>query len=71
MAERLGRSPAQVLLRWCLERQIPVIPKSTHRQRIEENARIFDFALSEADMRELDGLDETGGTSAAQEHQWW
>jgi 2,5-diketo-D-gluconate reductase A len=71
MAERLGRSPAQVLLRWCLERQIPVIPKSTHRQRIEENARIFDFALSEADMGELDGLDETGGTSAAQEHQWW
>src|SRR5579863_5969573 len=32
IAERLGRTPAQVLLRWCLERQIPVIPKSTHRE---------------------------------------
>jgi len=71
VAQRAGRTPAQVLLRWCIERAIPVIPKSTHRNRIEENAQIFDFTLSEEEMRELDGLDETGGTDRALEHAWW
>jgi len=71
VAERAGRTAAQVLLRWCVERAIPVIPKSTHRDRIEENSQIFDFDLSKADMRELDGLDETGGTDRALEHPWW
>ena len=71
IAERTGRTPAQVLLRWCLERNVPVIPKSTHRDRIEENAQIFDFSLSPDDMAELDGLDETGGTDRALERKWW
>jgi diketogulonate reductase-like aldo/keto reductase len=71
VAGRAGRTPAQVLLRWCLQRGLPVIPKSTHRDRIEENAQIFDFTLSEADMAELDGLDETGGTDRALERKWW
>jgi diketogulonate reductase-like aldo/keto reductase len=71
IAERLGRSSAQVLLRWCLERQIPVIPKSTHRERIAENAQIFDFSLSAEDKRTLDELDQTGGTGRAREHKWW
>jgi 2,5-diketo-D-gluconate reductase A len=71
LAQRQGRTPAQVLLRWCLQRELPVIPKSTHRERIEENARIFDFALSEEDMAELDALDETGGTDRALERKWW
>ena len=44
VAQRVGRTPAQVLLRWCLQRDVPVIPKSTHRERIEENAQIFDFS---------------------------
>jgi diketogulonate reductase-like aldo/keto reductase len=65
------RTPAQVLLRWCIERDIPVIPKSTHRERIAENARIFDFSLSEEEMGKLDALDETGGTGEAQERKWW
>ncbi len=47
VAERVSRTPAQVLLRWCLQRDAIVIPKSTHRERIEENAQIFDFELSE------------------------
>jgi diketogulonate reductase-like aldo/keto reductase len=64
-------SPAQVLLRWCVQQQIPVIPKSTNRARIEENARIFDFELGEADMTALDALDRTDGTEQAQERQWW
>jgi 2,5-diketo-D-gluconate reductase A len=71
VAERSGRTPAQVLLRWCLQHGIPVIPKSTHRERIEENARIFDFDLSAEDMAELDGLDRTKGTDRALERAWW
>jgi 2,5-diketo-D-gluconate reductase A len=71
IAERIGRTPAQVLLRWCLQHGLPVIPKSTHRERIEENAQIFDFELRDEDMAELDGLDRTGGTGRAQERKWW
>ncbi len=71
IAERLGRTPAQVLLRWCIEHDLPAIPKSTRRERIAENAQIFDFALSAQDIAELDGLDRTGGTDRAQEHKWW
>ena len=71
IAARVGRTPAQVLLRWCLQHGIPVIPKSTHRERIEENARIFDFDLSAEDMAELDGLDRTKGTDRALERAWW
>jgi diketogulonate reductase-like aldo/keto reductase len=71
IARRAGRTPAQVLLRWCVEREIPVIPKSTHRERIVENAKIFDFELSDADMAELDALDSTGGTDRAVERKWW
>ncbi len=71
VAERVGRTPAQVLLRWCLQRGTVVIPKSTHRERIEENAQIFDFVLSAEDLATLDGLDGTGGTDAAREQKWW
>src|SRR5437763_8476077 len=71
IAERLGRTSAQVLLRWGVQRGVPVIPKSTHRERIEANARIFDFALSVEDMAALDALDRTGGTSRALERTWW
>ncbi len=71
VAERSGRTSAQVLLRWCLQRGIPVIPKSTHRERIAENAQIFDFVLSGADMAELDALDKTCGTDRALERGWW
>lgn len=71
VAQRADRTPAQVLLRWCVQRGIPVIPKSTHRERIAENAQIFDFALSDADMADLDALDQTGGTGRALERGWW
>jgi 2,5-diketo-D-gluconate reductase A len=71
IAERLGRTPAQVLIRWCLERGIPVLPKSTHRERIEENAQVFDFSLSGEDVAALDALDRTGGTGRARERKWW
>jgi 2,5-diketo-D-gluconate reductase A len=71
VAWRHGRTPAHVLLRWCIERSIPVIPKSTRRERIAENAELFDFALSPEDLAELDGLDRTGGTDRALERKWW
>jgi diketogulonate reductase-like aldo/keto reductase len=71
IAARVGRTSAQVLLRWCVQRDLVVIPKSTHRDRIEENAQIFDFVLSEEDMVALDALDETGGTDRALERRWW
>jgi diketogulonate reductase-like aldo/keto reductase len=71
VADRVGRTPAQVLLRWCLQRRVAVIPKSRHRERIEENAQIFDFMLSDQDVAELDALDHTGGTASALERKWW
>ena len=71
IAVRHSHTPAQVLLRWCVERGIPVIPKSTHRERIAENADVFDFALSADDLAELDALDRTGRTDRALEHTWW
>jgi diketogulonate reductase-like aldo/keto reductase len=71
IARRVGRTPAQVLVRWCLERDLVVLPKSTHRERIEENAAIFDFPLSAEDMAALDALDTTDGTDRALESTWW
>ena len=71
IAERAGRTPAQVLLRWCLQRDLVAIMKSTHRDRLEENAQIFDFTLSNEDMAALEALDETGGTERALERRWW
>jgi diketogulonate reductase-like aldo/keto reductase len=71
VAQRTGRTRAQVLLRWCLQHDLPVIPKSTHRERIAENAQIFDFILSDEDMAELDAVDQTDGTGRALERKWW
>jgi 2,5-diketo-D-gluconate reductase A len=57
IAERLGRSPAQVTLRWHIQRGDVVFPKSVTRSRIEENFAIFDFELAEADMTAISALD--------------
>jgi len=71
IGKRLGRPPAQVLLRWCTQHGVPFIAKSTHRERLAENAGVFDFTLSDQDMAELDGLDRTGGTDLALQNKWW
>jgi len=55
-AEKYGKSAAQVVLRWHLQHDIMVIPKSVTPSRIEENANIFDFVLSSEDMTVIDGL---------------
>jgi diketogulonate reductase-like aldo/keto reductase len=65
IAQRLGRTPAQVMLRWSLQHAAVTIPKSTHRERILENARVFDFALTPEDMAALDRLDQTGQSDQA------
>ncbi len=57
------RSPAQVLIRWSLQHGLVVIPKSARRERIQENARAFDFELSAEEMRALDGLQQDYHTS--------
>jgi diketogulonate reductase-like aldo/keto reductase len=71
VAVRVGRTSAQVLIRWCLQRDTIVLPKSTHQERIEANAQIFGFALSEEDMAALDDLDQSHGTELARERKWW
>ena len=71
IADRLGRTPAQVLIRWSVQRQLVVLPKSTHRERIAQNAEVFDFTLSGEDMAALDALDGTDGTEQARESTWW
>jgi diketogulonate reductase-like aldo/keto reductase len=63
IAGKHGRTPAQVLLRWGLQHDLVVIPKSVQPARIRENADVFGFALDAADMAELDGLDEGYRTS--------
>lgn len=56
IAQRLGRTPAQVLVRWCLQHGVPTIPKSRSRERIVENADVLDWALGDEDMALLDAL---------------
>jgi diketogulonate reductase-like aldo/keto reductase len=58
IAEKYGKSPAQILIRWALEHDVVVIPKSSDKQHIRDNADIFDFEISEQDLCRLDDLDE-------------
>jgi diketogulonate reductase-like aldo/keto reductase len=58
IAHEVGRTPAQVLLRWSLQKGFVVLPRSSNPARIAENAAVFDFALDAAQMARLDALDE-------------
>ena len=51
------QTPAQIVLRWFIQRRLVVIPKSTTDNRIRENYDIFDFELDDGDMAEVDALD--------------
>jgi len=59
LAQRLGRTAAQIVLRWAIQHQAVVIPKSSREERIRANAQLFDFELSDTDMQLLDALDHT------------
>ena len=58
IAEKHGKTPAQIMLGWNIQRGVVVIPKSTHIERMEENFNVFDFTLSDDDMKKIAALDE-------------
>ena len=62
IGEKYGKSVAQVVLRWQLQRGIVCIPKSTKKERMEQNFDVFDFTLSDQDMAAIAALD-TGVSS--------
>lgn len=58
IAQKHKKTTAQVILRWHIQRGVVVIPKSTHKERMQENLNIFDFALDQADMNLISELDK-------------
>lgn len=65
IGERLGKTPAQVVLRWHLERGVAVIPGSSDPEHIRENAELFDFSLTKDDLRAIATLDR------GEKHDWY
>lgn len=63
IAKKYNKSTAQVLIRYCLQKNWVPLPKSDTPSRIKENAEVYDFDISAEDMKKLDGLDE--GASGA------
>ena len=57
IADKHGKTTAQVILRWHLQRNIPTIPKTVHKDRMAENLDVFDFALTEREMESIAGMD--------------
>ncbi|MHA2072067.1 MAG: aldo/keto reductase [Candidatus Thorarchaeota archaeon] len=58
IAKEYSRTPAQILIRWSLQHDLIVIPKSSNPDRIRENAEVFDFSIATEDMKRLNALDE-------------
>ena len=58
IAKKYGKSGSQVLLRWSLQNGAIPIPKSVHKERIEENINVFDFNIEEEEMKKLDSLNQ-------------
>jgi diketogulonate reductase-like aldo/keto reductase len=58
MAKKYDTTPSQILIRWSLQHDVIVIPKSIHEARIKENSQVFDFQLEPNDMKLLDSLNE-------------
>lgn len=56
LARHYGKTPAQIILRWHLQHERVIIPKSVHAERIRENANLFDFVLSTEDMERVDAM---------------
>lgn len=68
LADKYGKSPAQIVLRWHLQRGVIAIPKSVHENRIKENFDIFDFELTDEDMVLIDTLDVNARAGADPDH---
>jgi len=69
IAQIHGKTPAQVLLRWGIQRDTVVIPKSTHEERIKENIDVFDFELSDSEMDRIVALDKKH--RYVEPSEWW
>ena len=57
IGEKYGKGAGQVALRWNMQRGVVVIPKSTHKERMEQNIDVFDFSLTDEEMAEIAALD--------------
>ncbi len=68
LTEKYGKSAAQIILRWNLQKGVVTIPKSVHKNRIESNADIFDFELAQEDVAYLDSLDRGERTGPDPNH---
>ncbi len=62
IAEKYGKSVAQICIRWCQQHEVLPLPKSVTASRIKENIEVFDFNISEEDMLKIDALDNFGGS---------
>lgn len=62
IASRYGKSVAQLCIRWCLQNDTLPLPKSVTPSRIQENAQVFDFVISEEDMKSIDAMPYFGGS---------
>lgn len=58
IGEKYGKTPAQIILRWDVQRGVAVIPKSSHPARIQENYDIWDFELTAGEMKQISGMDK-------------
>ncbi|WP_100330489.1 aldo/keto reductase [Bacillus xiapuensis] len=68
LANKYNKSSAQIILRWHLQNQIIIIPKSVHAERIQQNADIFDFELSPEDMKKINRLNKDQRFGADPDH---
>lgn len=69
IAERTGKTPAQVVLRWHVQQSLVAIPKSSNPQRIRENLDVFDFELTAADFDSIAALDKGPGAGVDSDHE--
>ena len=68
IAEKHDKSIAQVIIRWDLQKGVLTIPKSVHQQRIEDNANVFDFELTDEEIKTIDALHNDERTGAHPDH---
>lgn len=71
LADKYNKTPAQIALRWHIDRGTMIIPKSVHKERLQENIDIFDFELDEADLNSLASLDKKKRFSGDPLDQEW